>query len=233
MDLYTLDLKVLSIEQAFGDFIFSVHCPPWHRHTMQYQVETSANIMQNISVLNNFMYDCRECPEGFYVVSSYNQVIKSSGNILSKEMADCLECPYGAICSGNNIIPRPNYWGYWKEGNLMFLQCPSEYCCSGSESAPCVKYNSCAGNRTGILCGACKRGFSVSILTGECMPDSECGKDQWFWLLALLATAAYALWYAFKDDVIFLFFSLCSGLKYLFCTFQKCRQNDNQAEIAK
>ncbi len=144
LDLYNSDVKMLSIEQAFGDFIFSVHCPPWHRHTMQYQVETSGTVMQNISVLNNFMYDCRVCPEGFYVVSSHNKVVMYSGNISSKAMADCLECPYGAHCSGNNIIPRPNYWGYWKQNKLSFLQCPAEYCCSGSKSAPCVKYNSCA-----------------------------------------------------------------------------------------
>ncbi len=63
------------------------------------------------------------------------------------------------------------------------------------------------------------------------MPNSKCGKDLWFWLLALLATVAYAIWYAFKDDFMSLFFRLCSGLKYLFCTFRRCRQNGYQDEI--
>ena len=47
-------------------------------------------------------------------------------------------------------------------------------------------------NRTDTLCGACVKGFSVSILTGACTPDSQCGGDKWFWFLVVLAVMAYA-----------------------------------------
>ncbi len=67
---------------------------------------------------------------------------------------------------------------------------------------------SCTGNRTGALCGSCREGFSVSILSGACTPDGQCGGDQWFWFVAFLAAILYAMWYTFKDDIFGLFFAV-------------------------
>ncbi len=185
--------------------------------------------------------DCRVCSDGYnyYVASFQTNEAKSPGNISTKQTPECKECPYGAICSGNNVVPRPNYWGYWMEDELKFVLCPAGYCCSGTDSAPCERYDSCAGFRTGVLCGACKKGFTVSIMTGECMADSNCGQDQWFWFLAFLATASYAFWYTFKDDLMSLFFLAVDALKYRFGTFLRCRichmallrQNSNVATM--
>ncbi len=97
----------------------------------------------------------------------------------------------------------------------MFQQCPAGYCCSGGDSAPCITYSSCAGNRSGVLCGACQVGFTISIVNGECTPNKQCGKDQWFWLLTLLALFAYVLWYTCKDN---LFSFVFRGFKqFRFC----------------
>ncbi len=47
----------------------------------------------------------------------------------------------------------------------------------------------------------------MSILTGLCTPDTDCGSDHWFWVVAFLATLTYAVWYTFKDDIMgFIFF---------------------------
>ncbi len=230
--LYKSDLKVFSMEQSVSDLIFSVQCPLWHRHMMQYHVEAFDSLRQqkNLSatVMKNLVYECRVCPEDYYVVSHQTNLIKYSRNYSAQQMPDCIECPYGAICSGNNIIPRSNYWGYFKKNKLVFLQCPAGYCCFNSKSTKCEKYYSCAGNRTGILCGACREGFSVSILTGECLPNSKCGRDQWFWLLAILAMLSYAFWYTFKDDFIFLFFHLFDGVKFLYSLMLRCRKRQKK-----
>ena len=124
-------------------------------------------------------------------------------------------------------MPRPNYWGYWHEGKLVFQQCPADYCCSSR--SPCNVYNYCPGNRTVTLCGSCMNGFSVSILTGACSPNHKCGKHQWFWLVAILAAMAYVLWYTLKDDIFVLFISLsCKFMKNI-CS----RSNKNIDGIPK
>ncbi len=234
-NLHNSHLQVFSAELLSNNFIFSVYCPPWHRNVVQYKVSTSVKPMQennkSMSVMKNFIYECRVCSDGYYFPSFQGNIISYENKISSQQSLDCIKCPYGAICSGNNIVPRPNYWGYWRWDELAFEQCPARYCCANTENARCEKYDSCAGNRTGIICGACRKGFSVSILTGECMPDSECGHHRLFWVLALLATVAYALWYTFKDDLVLLSFKTLDSLKYVAGKFIKCCKNDFQSNI--
>ena len=158
-------------------------------------------------------YKCSPCIGNYYTTGvGHNTLIyDKKGNTTLKEKwnwnYNCLPCPY-AICTGNNVIPRPNYWGYWHDSELVFQQCPADYCCSGSDSSICDVYNHCPGNKTGTLCGDCKEGFSVSILSGMCIPDNKCGNDKWFWILVILAAMAYALWHTLKDDIFALIFHL-------------------------
>ena len=112
---------------------------------------------------------------------------------------NCLKCPYGAECPGGNLKSKSNFWGYKFEKNIVFQQCPLGYCCAGSDS--CIGYDDCLGNRDSTLCGACKHGYSASILSAECVPDIECGA-YWIWPVAILAVTAYMLWYTFKDDIL-------------------------------
>ncbi len=67
----------------------------------------------------------------------------------SKEADSCGRCSYGAYCSGNKIYPKPNYWGYWEDNEVVFLQCPAGYCCAETIEAPCKQFDFCAGNRSG------------------------------------------------------------------------------------
>ncbi len=57
-------------------------------------------------------------------------------------------------------------------------------------------------NFTGDLCGACKDGFSISIMSGKCTSNNTCNRAQWFWAFAVMAALAYASWYTFKDDIL-------------------------------
>ncbi len=40
--------------------------------------------------------------------------------LLGESLGQCEECPYGGSCSGNNIVPRANYWGYLKGQEVVF-----------------------------------------------------------------------------------------------------------------
>ncbi len=202
------------------------YCPKWYYHLTEY-----TSVSTDIQVIPDVKYKCIPCSDNYYTVAREvntlsfdgqdNMAISEKLNV-NKGIDPCKKCPYGALCTGNNVMPRPNYWGYWNEGKLVFQQCPAGYCCSGSDSTTCNMYNYCPENRTGILCGACQEGFSVSILTGACTPDSQCGGDLWFWSVALFATAAYALWYSLKDDI----FSHAFGI--LRFAARVCKQSDSK-----
>ncbi len=214
----------------------SVNCPTWYQHIVTYDqrpIKTSSH-MSNVSLqsLSYFKYECRPCSEGFYSASvQHNVMTYIVGNPGIKELSntklDCQRCPYGAQCFGHNVIPRPKYWGYWHEGKLIFQQCPATYCCPSSVSS-CSVYNFCAGNREGALCGACQESFSVSIFTGECVPDSQCGKNQWFWLFTFCATVVYAGWYSFKDD-IFKCIIGCFKFANKICKHKRVKDSNNSA----
>ena len=53
----------------------------------------------------------------------------------------------------------------------------------------------------------------LSLVKTDCTLDSLCGKDQWFWLIFILAAMAYAQWYTLKDDIFALFFGLLGRIK--------------------
>ena len=218
---YVGPIDVFYIGQAENNSI-ETFCPRWYNHIMEY---TSASI--DVLAIPDVKYKCNPCIDNFYTSRAENNTLYYNGDesiIRLKEvqgMGSCLQCPYGAICTGNNVMPRPNYWGYWHKGELVFQQCPAGYCCPGIEESVCNIYMYCPGNRTGTLCGACQEGFSVSILTGSCTPDSQCGKQGWFWLVVVLASMAYALWYSFKDDIFALFF-------YSIRSVKRCARNQIQ-----
>ena len=43
-----------------------------------------------------------------------------------------------------------------------------------------VLYDSCASNRMGPLCGHCKDGYSESMFGTLCIPNEECGWQNWW-----------------------------------------------------
>ncbi len=224
-ELYDGSIEVFYMGQG-TKLNIKTYCPKWYNHLTEY---TSVSI--DSQAVPDVKYKCIPCSDNYYTVAGERDTLsmnEQDNNTIFGKMNgnsgidNCEKCPYGALCTGNNVMPRPNYWGYWHEGKLMFQQCPAEYCCSGIDINTCNVYDYCPANRTGILCGACKEGFSVSILTGSCIPDSQCGGDQWFWLVAMLATLAYALWYSLKDDI----FSLAFGT--IISITRMCKQSNSK-----
>ena len=140
---------------------------------------------------------------------------------IGQDSLQCQLCPYGADCDTGILKAKPNYWGTRLGNEVVFLQCPNGYCCSGTETAPCISYDTCSKNREGILCGECKENYSISILSGKCIPNIECGVP-WLWYVCLLEVIAYMLWYTFKDDI--LGFPLHFITK--FCMKENCTSQD-------
>ncbi len=214
-DYFTNIVEILDTDMA-DNINIVIHCPAWLVHKSEHNAQISSNSNRSFGQLS---YRCTPCSETYYSIAKEENIIAygtfTEADASTSEIERCANCPYGAICSGNNVIPRHNYWGYWHHDMLTFQQCPTGYCCVGTPDAPCKHFDFCAHDRTGDLCGVCQEGFSVSILTGLCMPDSECGGNHWFWLLAFLAPLSYAMWYTLKDDIIGLLWVIPSYVLHL------------------
>ncbi len=240
-EISTSEFHVVSLSNEVSNLLIEVTCPAWYTHLIEYngQPHSIDSKFGNSSgqAVNNLVYKCGICMEDYYTTSIQKRTVSFSGHMLGIQQASesnqpCMKCPYGAICSGNNVIPRPNYWGFWYKDKLVFKQCPADYCCTGSDTAPCKVYSSCAGNRKGILCGTCEENFSVSILTGKCVSDVHCGDDDWFWSFAFLAAVLYAFWYSFKDDIFELFF-ICLKCAKNICINRKPKREQINVIVAQ
>ena len=114
----------------------------------------------------------------------------------------CLSCPYGAKCT-QNIVAEPNFWGFREKYNpstLNFITCPHGYCSSPQE-ADFPEYDSCQGNRSGILCGHCKESHTETLYSTSCAPSNEC-KDHWIWPVGLVYVSIMALLFTFKPPIV-------------------------------
>ena len=108
------------------------NCPMWYEvHISRDAVETELN---RTTPMIRFMYECKSCTKSFYTGSLRDRKIDypADGNISlalrnleEDNHADtCKPCPYGAICTGNNVTPKQNHWGYWHDDELVFVKCP-------------------------------------------------------------------------------------------------------------
>ena len=216
----------LSFNVEYLDVTFI--CLAWHSLDTYTEFETSYETGD--LVLKTLLARCVACTSAYYypskgIFSAFypgnTTQIKILDQSIGQNSIQCQLCPYGADCDTGILKAKPNYWGTKLGNQVVFLQCPSGYCCSGTETAPCVSYDTCSANREGILCGECKKNYSISVLSEECIPNSECGV-QWLWYVCLLAVTVYMLWYTFKDDIL----GIPSNLVTKFCMKEKSSPED-------
>ena len=142
-------------------------------------------------------YSCLPCAGGLYSLQR-GQV---HGTHLMPGF-ECLICPFGANCS-ENIVAKQNFWGFEESQlppALKFTICPSGYCGSNKQ-ANSLQYNSCQGNRSGVLCGHCKPGYTETLYSTLCRPIPKC-TNYWFWPVATLYVLIMALYLTFKPPFL-------------------------------
>ncbi len=129
----------------------------------------------------------------------------------------CEPCPFGGECLHERVKALPNYWGYKHEVSIVFFPCPLHYCCNGI-NVLCDSHDTCAPHRTGWLCGECENGFSESLMSTVCIPNTKCD-DWWVWPAGFILAFGYLLWYMYKGNFLSLFQSLVINLYS--CVFQQ------------
>ena len=75
--------------------------------------------------------------------------------------------------------------------------CPCGYCCAGPD---CQEYNSCAKNRGSVLCGNCIKGYSETLFSPHCIPNSECSLLP-FLLMLFGFGITYVVVFIFQKDL--------------------------------
>ena len=149
----------------------------------------------NITVLK---YLCLCC-----ILDSYSMIRGSTRGLSLNNTVECLPCPFGASCVKRNIVAKRNYWGHRNSlsvpPSLTFIACPEHYCRQPGPGAN--GYNSCSGNRRGILCGECTPGYSATVFSPECRKDEEC-ENYWFWVLTFLLTIVLSLYLLRKPPTL-------------------------------
>ena len=140
---------------------------------------------------------CEECPDEFY---SLQRGLATGLDINKRKM--CLKCPYGASCKNGKVKAKENFWGLHISTNqpsLKFFPCPLKYCSSPNDSEH-YTYNSCYGNRSGLLCGKCSDGYSEALYSTSCRKKEKCN-DHWFWLATIIYVVVFAVYFVFKPPV--------------------------------
>jgi len=107
------------------------------------------------------------CPPGFNLSETERSCVCNQQ--LTKYTNQC------AITNGLGQITRSSYdqwWvGYDSESNTLILHpyCPFDYCVSHTVDFPLNNTNlQCAYNQLGLLCGACKKGYSFVLGNSQC-----------------------------------------------------------------
>ncbi len=197
-----IQLQVTDTVSSIQSVDFDVHCLPWHNLDIQ---KTIFPMTDAEYILRELVVSCVTCSPMYYAFS--NEIFQvhyqgGQGDIsVDSSFSTCLPCPTGGDCPGNNLWAKPNYWGSQTLDEVIFYQCPATYCCQGSALSPCNSYNVCARRRTGVLCSLCKEGYSLSVLSSNCVDQTLCNHP-WFWAVASFAALLYMIWYTIKDEVI-------------------------------
>ncbi|KAJ5072383.1 g protein-coupled receptor-related [Anaeramoeba ignava] len=137
---------------------------------------------------NQFFFGCHLCPEGTY---SFPVALANL------EAAECLMCPAEAVCrGGNDIRAKSGFWGTQldpKKTDVTFFYCPNEYCIT--DDSYLGEYDHCSGNRAGVLCGDCRKGYTETLrMDSDCVESSQCHNQIAAYILLLLPKALiYAL----------------------------------------
>ena len=99
------------------------------------------------------------------------------------------------ISSGN--ITRDSLEQFWvgydndSDGLILYPHCPFDYCVSQAVVFPLNNTDvQCAYNRSGLLCGRCKEGYSLVLGTSHCR---KCSTNSHLALIILFAVMGVAL----------------------------------------
>ena len=151
------------------------------------------------ALITSFSMSTQPCPIGTYSIRR-----GTSKGFTMEHLVKCLTCPNGGNCT-SALAARPNYWGYPIGDEVHFKFCPHGYCCPVvNQNCPyhnaSYKLSGCQGNRTGILCGGCKKNFTEALFNTDCVLVVEC-THRWYLIVIFICISLFALYLIRKPPI--------------------------------
>ena len=177
--LFNVNINATSLPSASSVAMFS--SPQFYSENFEILCPQGLAVI-NVSSNVEEQFSCeKQCPTDAYTFQSGSAIINgnkhywdSPYNITyNRSEVHCKICPLGANCTGP-IKVLPNYWGYKdsKDDSVTMIRCPDGYCCT--ENDQCDGINTCNINRTGNVCGKCRKGLSEVLFSTECLSADRC-----------------------------------------------------------
>ena len=155
--------------------------------------------MKNVAV--NLTVELGPCHLGFW----YSQI---SGS------CECYNTSDTVLCSGSSSTIKRGYWFGNVTGKPTVTFCPINYCnftccetSNGYYSLSSIRKNQCRSHRSGVACGSCEEGYTLSFDSAECVDEKNCTTGMTILVLSLIVLywillfAAVFLMMHFKIDI--------------------------------
>ena len=92
---------------------------------------------------------------------------------LKKQSIECNISDQTVHCSGSMWF-NANFVGNTTNGYIIHKYCPFDYCIYGEMNINLENPDAqCAFNHSGVLCGGCKKGFSLALGSSQCIHCSN------------------------------------------------------------
>ena len=131
-----------------------------------------ARISETKIISANLMIGLSNCHSGFR-------------HLNESQKCECYDTKNLISCSGNNSTIKKGYWFGYVTGKPTVASCPDNYCnftcceaTNGMYHLSPIRKNQCRLHRSGIACGNCEKGYTLSFDLAECVEITKCTLGQ-------------------------------------------------------
>ena len=136
----------------------------------------------------------------------------------NSKKCECYNASDIVFCSGSSSTIKRGYWYGSVTGKPTVTFCPDNYCnftcCETSNGyyhlSP-VRDDQCRSHRSGVACGRCEEGYTLSFDSVECIHMKECSIGQ-----KILLLASIVLYWTIIIATVFSLMHFKVGIGYLY-----------------
>ena len=134
----------------------------------------------------NLFVELSKCHLGFWYSSS-------------TQKCECYDTSHVVSCSGSSSTIKRGHWFGSVDGKSTIASCPNDYCnftcceiTNGIYHLSPIRANQCRSHRSGIACGACETGYTLTFDSPKCIEVNKCTTGQ----MVLVTVLSFLYWVA-------------------------------------
>ena len=201
-----------------GQDIFSVFCHTKFQGVslVGQKIMPTTAINYSIALISYFAHDFKR--KKIEVKVNIQLVPCHPGFWHNNEKCECFSGGDVIPCSGSNSVIKAGNWFGMVDGKPTVTICPYSdcnfTCCqttTGFNSLSPQRSNQCRSHRSGMACGSCADGYTLSFGSIECIDVNKCTIGQ-----AVLVTALTVTYWIAVVVVVFIMMYYKVGIQYLY-----------------